>query len=98
MAEFFKNIFDNLPYAYFCIISLIAIIITVYDKIAAKKNPKGRVPEIRLLLVSLLGGSVFMLATMLMIRHKTKHKKFMIGLPVMIIFQFAVALWLLTII
>ena len=98
MSEFFQNIAEHLPYFYFGAISLIAVIVTIYDKIAAKKKPKGRVPELRLFIISLLGGSVFMYATMLMIRHKTLHKRFMIGLPVMMVAQFALAFWLLTII
>jgi uncharacterized membrane protein YsdA (DUF1294 family) len=41
------------------------------------------------LLLSLLGGSVAMFATMLMIRHKTKHLKFMLGIPAIMILQAA---------
>ena len=37
--------------------------------------------------VSALGGSVAMMSTMLIIRHKTKHHKFMYGIPVIIIIQ-----------
>jgi uncharacterized membrane protein YsdA (DUF1294 family) len=40
-----------------------------------------------LLLVSLFGGSATMLLTMLAIRHKTKHAKFMIGIPVILTLQ-----------
>ena len=75
---------------YFAVISLITVIMTVYDKKAAKKFPKNRVPEKVLLILAFLGGSVAELFTMRKIRHKTKHKKFMIGLPVIIILQVAV--------
>lgn len=98
MGDFFQNLTRYLPYVYFIAISLVAMAVTIYDKIAAKKRPQGRVPEIRLFIISLLGGSVFMYATMLMIRHKTKHKRFMIGLPLMIAVQFALLIWLLTVI
>ena len=97
MSEFLDFLLSHPAYAYFAVISLVAVIITVYDKIAAKKRPKGRVPEMRLFLVSLLGGSIFMLATMLLIRHKTKHKRFMIGIPVIILCQFELLTVLLTI-
>jgi uncharacterized membrane protein YsdA (DUF1294 family) len=40
-------------------------------------------------MISALGGSVFMYLTMLVIRHKTQHKKFMIGIPVIIFLQLA---------
>lgn len=80
-----------LPYVYLAIISLIAVVITCYDKIAAKKMPQSRTPEATLLFISILGGSVAMFITMKIIRHKTKHKKFMIGIPVIIILQLAAA-------
>ena len=47
-----------------------------------------------LLLLSALGGSVAMYVTMLMIRHKTRHSKFMIGIPIIILFQAVVLLYL----
>ena len=71
-------------------ISLISIIVCCYDKIAAKHNPKHRTRESTLLWLSALGGSVAMYCTMQLIRHKTKHKKFMIGIPVIIILQIAI--------
>jgi len=89
-----------MPYItiYLAAISLLAIILTVYDKRAAKKK-KWRVRESTLLLIAALGGSVVMLLTMQIIRHKTKHAKFMVGIPVIIAFQIALAVivwrWLL---
>jgi len=81
---------------YLAAISLLAIVITLHDKRAAKRN-KRRVRERTLLLVAALGGAVAMLLCMYTIRHKTRHKKFMIGLPVAIILQLAlvIAIWLL---
>lgn len=78
-------------YIYLGIISLIAIILTLRDKRAAKKR-NWRVKERTLLLVSALGGSVAMLLTMLAVRHKTKHAKFMAGIPVIIALQIAAVL------
>ena len=75
---------------YILCISLVTAIITAYDKRAAKKHPKHRVPENVLLMLAIAGGSVAELLTMLKIRHKTKHKKFMIGLPVIIVLQMIV--------
>ncbi|MBQ6066599.1 MAG: DUF1294 domain-containing protein [Clostridia bacterium] len=74
---------------YLAVISLVAIIVTIYDKIAAKKRPKHRIRENTLLLLAILGGAAAELVTMLLIRHKTRHKKFMIGLPVIIVAQAA---------
>jgi uncharacterized membrane protein YsdA (DUF1294 family) len=70
-------------------LSLVSFFVTVYDKWAAKHNPRHRSRENTLLLLSLLGGSVAMFVTMLMIRHKTKHLKFMLGIPAIMILQAA---------
>ena len=77
---------------YFAVISLITIIVTVYDKKAAKKRPKHRIPEKILFLLAILGGSVAEFLTMLKIRHKTKHKRFMIGLPIIMVLQVAITI------
>ena len=75
---------------YILCISIVTAIVTAFDKKAAKKYPKHRVPEKILLLLAVAGGSVAELLIMLKIRHKTQHKKFMIGLPVIIVLQIAV--------
>lgn len=72
---------------YFLGANLITAIITAYDKLAAKKLPKRRIPEKTLFILAFLGGSLGEYLTMKLIRHKTKHKKFMIGLPAVIILQ-----------
>ncbi len=73
---------------YLAIISLVSAIVCIYDKLISKKNRVAlRIPEKILFLLSALGGSVAMLATMLVIRHKTKHKRFMIGIPIIIVLQ-----------
>lgn len=71
---------------YFLIINIFAAVLTVLDKNRAKKH-KWRVPEATLLTVSALGGSLAMYITMRAIRHKTKHLKFMAGIPVIIFLQ-----------
>jgi uncharacterized membrane protein YsdA (DUF1294 family) len=84
-----ENIIKYLPWLYLAAISLISVIVTCYDKIAAKKLPKHRTREKTLFLLSALGGSVAMFVTMQMIRHKTKHRSFMIGIPMIMIAQAA---------
>lgn len=78
---------ELLPYLWLALISLIACVVTVYDKIASKRLPRHRTPEKTLFLLSLLGGSVAMYTTMQLIRHKTQHKRFMIGIPLIIVVQ-----------
>ena len=78
-------------YTYLGVVSVIAIILTLHDKRAAQKR-NWRVKERTLLIVSALGGSVAMLLTMLAVRHKTRHAKFMAGIPVIIALQVAAVL------
>jgi uncharacterized membrane protein YsdA (DUF1294 family) len=73
---------------YIAAISLISAIACIYDKLISKKNRvELRIPEKTLLILSLIGGSVAMYLTMQMTRHKTKHAKFMIGIPIIILLQ-----------
>lgn len=76
------------------IISLITVIATVADKIKAKKGSR-RISEKTLIILALLGGSVAEYFTMRLIRHKTLHKKFMVGLPLIIILQLIIAVFVL---
>ena len=75
---------------YIAAISVLSIIVCIYDKFASKHMTKHRTREASLLLFSALGGSVAMFVTMLLIRHKTKHVKFMLGIPLIILVQAAV--------
>ena len=75
---------------YLVAVSLISAVITVYDKKVSKISGHRRVPEKTLLLWSLVGGSIAMYLTMLTVRHKTKHPKFMVGIPAIIILQYGV--------
>ena len=83
------TVWRYLPWLYWGVISLISVIVTCYDKIAAKKFPRHRTREKTLFLLSALGGSVAMFLTMQMIHHKTKHLSFMIGIPLIILAQAA---------
>ena len=75
---------------YLALISLISIIVCIYDKIISKKDRvELRIPEKTLILLSVIGGSLAMYITMQMTRHKTKHAKFMIGIPVIMVLQVA---------
>ncbi len=76
---------------YLLIINIVAIIITGYDKLCAKRH-SWRVKERTLMLISAIGGSVGMYVTMQLIRHKTRHIKFMLGIPLIIVLQI-VLIW-----
>jgi len=73
---------------YLGVISVISLIVCIYDKLFSKfNNVKLRVPEKSLFIFSALGGSVAMYLCMLLIRHKTKHASFMLGIPAIILVQ-----------
>lgn len=72
---------------YLAAVSLLAFAMSAYDKWAARHRPRNRIPEKTLLALAGIGGSVAMLLTMLVIHHKTRHAKFMVGLPLMMIAQ-----------
>ncbi len=78
---------------YIAVISVIAIIITVYDK-AASKSKKQRISEKALMAIGFFGGATAMYAAMQVIRHKTQHKKFMIGLPLFIVIHIAIIMFI----
>jgi len=75
---------------YLAVISAVSVIVTVADKVKAIRH-RRRVRERTLLILAALGGSVAMLITMLLIRHKTRHLKFMLGIPLIIAAQAAAA-------
>ena len=83
------------PFLYYlAAVSVLSCILTIHDKLAAKRHA-WRVPERVLMLSAALGGSVSMYATMLIIRHKTKHPKFMVGIPAMIAVQVFVVIFIM---
>lgn len=63
------------------------------DKHRAKKG-RWRIPEKTLLLLPLLGGSVGGLLGMAVFHHKTRHWYFRLGLPLMLLLQAALAVYL----
>ena len=85
-------------WAALAVLNLITFIVYAVDKrIAQQRKGRRRVPERTLLLLALCGGCVGALFGMLLCRHKTKHAKFMVGIPVIILLQaaIAVAVWYL---
>lgn len=63
------------------------------DKQKARKN-LWRIPESRLMLIALLGGSAGVLLGMQLARHKTKHPKFSIGVPIIFAIQVVLLVFL----
>lgn len=71
---------------YLLIVNAIGLILMLVDKIKAKKNLR-RIPEATLFLVAAIGGSVGSLLGMYTFRHKTKHIKFILGMPLILALQ-----------
>lgn len=76
------------------IINAIGFFLMLSDKRRARKN-LWRIPERTLLTVAALGGSLGCLAGMYAFRHKTRHPKFTIGIPAILLLQTALAMYLL---
>lgn len=71
---------------YLLIVNAAAFVLMLADKHKAKKN-LWRIPEKVLMLTAFIGGSLGVLAGMHLARHKTKHPKFSIGVPVIFALQ-----------
>lgn len=74
-------------------LNFVAFFIYGIDKLKAKRS-RWRIPETTLLLFALLGGSIGAWVGMKVWRHKTQHKKFYIGIPVIIVLQILVIIYL----
>jgi uncharacterized membrane protein YsdA (DUF1294 family) len=73
---------------YFLFLNVVGLVSMADDKRRAKRN-LWRIPERTLFLIALLGGSIGSLAGMYLFRHKTKHPRFVIGMPVILLLQVA---------
>lgn len=80
----------NLNFKYFfiyiLIINLIGFLFMYIDKKRAI-NHQFRISENTLLLLSVLGGSIGSFIGMYKFRHKTKKKKFTVGIPLIFIIE-----------
>lgn len=82
-------------YLYLIIINAVGWLIMLIDKQKAKKKA-WRIPEATLMGVAAIGGSLGSLIGMYQFRHKTKHKKFTIGIPLFLIVHIILLILLIT--
>lgn len=80
-------------FIYFFIINFTGFLIMFIDKSRAK-HKEWRIPEKTLMGISAIGGSIGMLFGMHIFHHKTKHIKFTIGVPLILIIQIITAIYL----
>ena len=75
-------------------VNVVTFLVYGWDKLCARKD-WWRIPERVLLGLALLGGSIGALLGMKAFRHKTKHRKFTVLVPLFLVMQIALAAWLL---
>ena len=80
-------------FIYLAIINAAAFLLMLIDKQKARKN-RWRIPEATLIMSAVLGGSVGALLGMYTFRHKTKHLKFTLGVPFILVLQIFLAIFL----
>ena len=78
-------------YIYLFLVNAVAFFLMLADKAKAKKK-KWRIPEATLIGSAIIGGSIGALAGMYTFRHKTKHPKFTVGIPVILVLQVVAAI------
>ena len=81
-------------YIYLAIINAISFILMLVDKYKARKN-LWRIPEATMMGFAAAGGSIGTLAGMYLVRHKTKHLKFTVGIPIFLFVHIVIAIWLI---
>ena len=84
---------------YLLVMNLVTFLVFGLDKWKAKRKVKNeavrRVPEKTLFLLSILGGSLGALLGMKAFHHKTLHKTFRFGIPIILALQILIPLALL---
>ena len=85
----------NIILYYLLAINIASFFLYGIDKYKAKKG-KWRISEATLLTMAAIGGSIGAWAGMRLWHHKTMHKKFKYGIPLIIILQIALVTYLHT--
>lgn len=73
-------------FLYLLIINAIGFLLMLIDKQKARRGA-WRIPEATLMGVAFIGGSIGSIAGMYIFHHKTRHPKFTLGIPIIIIGQ-----------
>ena len=78
---------------YLLIINVITFFTYGIDKWKAKRS-KWRIPESTLLMMAVMGGSIGAWLGMKVWHHKTMHKKFKYGVPVILLVQVTIGVYI----
>ena len=84
----------NMLFYYLIVINVVTFIVYGVDKLKAKQG-SWRISEATLLILAVIGGSIGALLGMKIWHHKTMHKKFKYGLPLILLVQIALIYLLL---
>ena len=79
---------------YLLIVNAAGFLIMTADKLFARSNA-WRIPERTLLTAAVIGGSLGVLLAMYAVRHKTRHAKFYLGVPAILVVQIGIFLYFL---
>ena len=85
----------NIILYYLLAVNIATFFLYGIDKYKARKG-RWRISEATLLMMAVIGGSIGAWSGMRLWHHKTMHKKFKYGIPIIIIIQVALAVYLLT--
>ena len=85
----------NIILGYFLAVNITSFLLYGIDKFKARKN-LWRISEATLLMMAVIGGSIGAWSGMRLWHHKTMHKKFKYGIPIIIILQVTIAVYLQT--
>ena len=80
--------FYNLLRVYLILVNAAGFLLMHADKKKARRSA-WRIPEATLLGIAAIGGSIGAMVGMVLFRHKTKHPKFFLGLPTILLAQAA---------
>lgn len=78
---------------YIIFINILGFVLMGLDKYKSKIQT-WRIPESNLFLTAIAGGSIGSIAGMYFFRHKTKHLSFVIGMPLILILEAGILLWI----
>lgn len=78
---------------YLAAVNVLAFVLMAVDKRKAQSH-RRRIPEKTLFLSAILGGGAGALAGMYACHHKTRHRSFVVGMPLLLLLWAALAVWL----
>ncbi len=73
-------------FLYLLLINAASFVLMLVDKYKARRN-LWRISESCLFTFAFLGGTLGSLAGMYLVRHKTRYRKFTVGMPIILILQ-----------